>query len=86
MKLANKVALITGAGSGMGKSAAVLFAREGAQVAAVDINEGPARETVAAITTQGGQALALRADVSQSADVQRMVAETIGHITALLRG
>ena len=39
MKLANKVALITGAGSGMGKSAALIFAQEGAKVAAIDINE-----------------------------------------------
>ena len=49
MKLANKVALITGAGSGMGKSAALLFASEGAKVAAVDINEVQVRETVATI-------------------------------------
>ena len=77
MKLANKVAIITGAGSGMGKSAALLFAGEGAKVAAVDINEGQVQETVAAIKTQGGQALALRADVSKSEDVQRMVDETI---------
>ena len=80
MKLANKVALITGAGSGMGKSAALLFASEGAKVAAVDINEAQVRETVAAIKTQGGQALALRADVSKSGDVQRMVEETIAHL------
>jgi len=53
MKLANKVALITGAGSGMGKSAALLSASEGAKVAAVDINEIQVRETVAAIKTQG---------------------------------
>src|SRR5712691_3747643 len=80
MKLANKVALITGAGSGMGKSAALLFASEGAKVAAVDINEAQVRETVAAITTQGGQALALRADVSQSEDVRRMVEETLANL------
>ncbi|MGH7962559.1 MAG: SDR family NAD(P)-dependent oxidoreductase [Candidatus Binatia bacterium] len=77
MKLANKVAVITGAGSGMGKSAALLFASEGAKVAAVDINEMQVRETVAAIKTQGGQALALRADVSKSEDVQRMVEDTL---------
>src|SRR4051812_24439380 len=80
MKLAKKVAIITGTGSGMGKSAALLFASEGAQVAAVDINEAQVRETVAAINTQGGQALALRADVSQSEDVQRMVEATLAHL------
>jgi NAD(P)-dependent dehydrogenase (short-subunit alcohol dehydrogenase family) len=80
MKLANKVALITGAGSGMGKSAALLFASEGAKVAAVDINEAQVRETVATIKTQGGQALALRADVSQSEDVQRMVEDTLANL------
>ena len=80
MKLANKVALITGAGSGMGKSAALLFASEGAKVAAVDINEAQVRETAAAITTQGGQALALRADGAQSEDVQRMVEDTLAHL------
>lgn len=77
MKLANKVALITGAGSGMGKSAALLFANEGAKIAAVDINEGQVKEAVSTITAKGGQAIALRADVSKSEDVQRMVDETI---------
>lgn len=77
MKLANKVALITGAGSGMGKSAALLFASEGAKVVAVDINEAQVQDTAAAITAKGGQALALRADVSKSEDVQRMVEETV---------
>jgi len=49
MKLANKVALITGAGSGMGKSAALIFAVEGAKVAAVDVAEAQVKETVAEI-------------------------------------
>jgi NAD(P)-dependent dehydrogenase (short-subunit alcohol dehydrogenase family) len=80
MKLANKVALITGAGSGMGKSAALLFASEGAKVASVDINAAQVSETVAAITTQGGQALALRADVAQSAAVQRMVEDPLAQL------
>jgi NAD(P)-dependent dehydrogenase (short-subunit alcohol dehydrogenase family) len=73
MRLANKVALITGAGSGMGRAAAVLFASEGAKVAAADISQEGANETVREITANGGQGLALRADVSKSADVQRMV-------------
>lgn len=73
MKLVNKVALITGAGSGMGRAAALLFAAEGAKVAAVDINEAQVRETADEIASKGGGAIALRADVSKSEDARRMV-------------
>ncbi|HXZ88462.1 MAG TPA: SDR family oxidoreductase [Candidatus Binataceae bacterium] len=83
MKLANKVALITGAGSGMGKSAALIFAEEGAKVAAVDINEAQVKETAAEITKKGGNAIALRADVSRSEDVKRMVDETVAKFGGL---
>lgn len=76
MKLANKVALITGAGSGMGRIAALLFASEGAAIAAVDVNEASARETAKAIEAQGGRAIAIRADVSSGADAAAMVAAT----------
>jgi NAD(P)-dependent dehydrogenase (short-subunit alcohol dehydrogenase family) len=77
MKLANKVALISGAGSGMGKSAALIFASEGAKVAAADISEELVKETAAEIVKKGGQAIAIRADVSKSEDVKRMVDETV---------
>ncbi len=77
MRLAGKVALITGAGSGMGRVAASLFAREGAKVAAVDINEASARETVAAIAREGGEAFAMRVDVSNSEDTCAMCDETV---------
>ncbi len=80
MKLANKTALITGAGSGMGKATALLFASEGAKIAAVDIVEAQVKETAAEITKNGGQAIALRADVSKSEDVKRMVDETIAKL------
>jgi 3-oxoacyl-[acyl-carrier protein] reductase len=83
MKLANKVAIITGAGSGMGKTAAMLFAAEGAKIAAADITEGPVKETVAEITKAGGEALAIRADVSKAADVKRMVDEAIAKFGTL---
>jgi 3-oxoacyl-[acyl-carrier protein] reductase len=83
MKLANKVAIITGAGSGMGKTAAKLFAAEGAKIAAADITEGPVKETVAEITKAGGEALAIRADVSKAPDVKRMVDEAIAKFGAL---
>ncbi|HLW70006.1 MAG TPA: SDR family NAD(P)-dependent oxidoreductase [Candidatus Binataceae bacterium] len=83
MRLANKVAIITGAGSGMGKTAALLFAAEGAKVAASDINEASVKETVAEITKQGGAALAIRTDVSKGPDVKRMVDEAVAKFGAL---
>jgi len=77
MKLANKVALITGAGQGMGLAGALLFAAEGAAVAAVDVNEATAAETAKRIQNQGGRAIGIRADVAQAADVQQMFARTV---------
>jgi 3-oxoacyl-[acyl-carrier protein] reductase len=82
MKLANKIALITGAGSGMGRVASLLFAQEGAKVAAIDIDEKGAQETVRMIETGGGKAVAVRADVSKSADAQAMVAATVEKLGA----
>lgn len=77
MRLADRVALITGAGSGIGRATAVLFAREGARVAVVDVAEDAARGTVAEIERAGGQAVALRADVSRAADNQAAVDQTV---------
>jgi NAD(P)-dependent dehydrogenase (short-subunit alcohol dehydrogenase family) len=77
MKLANKVALITGAGSGQGAAAAKLFAAEGALVTAVDINEAAANETAKQINAQGGIAFAMRVDVAIEQDAEKMVAATI---------
>ena len=71
MRLKGKVALITGAGSGIGRQSALLFAREGAQVVAVDVNEQAARDTAKEIPGS----LAVKADVSKAADCERMVAE-----------
>jgi len=71
MRLQGKVALITGAGSGIGRETALLFAKEGAAVAVVDVNEAAARETSAAIPSS----IALKADVSKPADCEHMVAE-----------
>jgi len=83
MRLANKVALITGAGSGMGKCAALLFASEGAKVAASDINEAAVKETAAEITKKGGEAIAIRTDVSKGPDVERMVNEAVARFGRL---
>ena len=86
MRLENKVALITGAGSGIGRETALLFAREGAKVVAVDMNEVTAAETVAMIGDQGGEAIATRADVSRAADCESMIRtaeDTYGQLNIL---
>jgi NAD(P)-dependent dehydrogenase (short-subunit alcohol dehydrogenase family) len=77
VKLADKVALITGAGSGIGRGSALLFAREGARIAVADIDMEGAAETVRQIESQGGEAIAIRADVSSPDDVQAMVEATV---------
>ena len=78
-RLAGKVAIITGAGSGMGRAAAVMFAREGAKVVCADVSGGQ-DETAALI---GAAAVAVHVDVSQAADVQRMVATAEEHFGKL---
>ena len=75
MRLAGKSALITGAGSGIGRQTALRFAREGAAVAAVDIDDGAGAETAAMIAETGGRAFFARADVSEAKDCRRMIAE-----------
>jgi len=77
MRLKDKVALITGAGSGIGQATAVLFAKEGARVTVVDLREDAAKATAEQIERAGGQALAVRADVSRSADNQAAIQQTL---------
>jgi NAD(P)-dependent dehydrogenase (short-subunit alcohol dehydrogenase family) len=71
MRLAGRVALITGAGSGIGRATAMLFAREGASVGVVDVDEAAGRETVGEIVDAAGDALWVHADVALAEDAKR---------------
>jgi NAD(P)-dependent dehydrogenase (short-subunit alcohol dehydrogenase family) len=85
-RLQDKVALITGAGSGIGRETAQLFAAEGARVLAVDLNEAAAEETVEKVRAAGGEATGHRADVSAAGDCESMVAaaeETYGRLDVM---
>jgi NAD(P)-dependent dehydrogenase (short-subunit alcohol dehydrogenase family) len=86
MRLKDKVALITGAGSGIGREAALLFAREGASVVVVDVAEAAGRGTAAAIDASGGRARFVRADVSREAEAKAMIEaaeESYGRLNVL---
>src|SRR5271166_5743659 len=80
MRLDGKIALVTGAGSGIGKCIAETYAREGARVALADINADAAKSAARAI---GNNAIALRCDVSKKADVDGVVEETLAACGAL---
>ena len=75
--LENKVALVTGGGSGIGRASALTFAREGARVVVADVNIEMGAETVEMIEAADGQATFVRTDVSRSDQVEAMVAETV---------
>jgi 3-oxoacyl-[acyl-carrier protein] reductase len=75
--LQNKVAIITGSGRGIGAAAARLFAAHGAQVVVSDIDSVPAHETVAAIRSAGGAALAVSADVTDAGGVEELIGQTV---------
>ena len=77
MRLADRVALITGANSGIGRATALLFASEGARLALTGRNEERGREVVAQIKSAGGQAFFLRSDVCKETDCRCAVEETV---------
>jgi NAD(P)-dependent dehydrogenase (short-subunit alcohol dehydrogenase family) len=77
MRLMNKVAIITGAGSGQGRAAALIFSREGAKIAVSDWKPELGDETVTLVKKAGGEAIFIRTDVSESADVQNLVRTTV---------
>ena len=75
--LEGKVALVTGAGSGIGRASALTFAREGAKVVVADVNAQGGEETVSKINESGGESIFVHADVSSAVDVEAMVAKTV---------
>lgn len=83
MRLEGKVALVTGAGSGIGKLTAETFAREGARVVVADVVDDAGRATVEGIRAAGGEAEYVHCDVSVAEEVEAMVAFTVGHFGKL---
>ncbi len=75
--LKNRVAVITGAASGMGRASAVLFARHGAKVLVADVNETQGQRTVETIQSNGGDAIFVHTDVSSDEAVSRMAQAAI---------
>jgi NAD(P)-dependent dehydrogenase (short-subunit alcohol dehydrogenase family) len=83
MRLQDKVAIITGAGSGIGREAALIFAREGARVVVADLNDQAGKATAATIQGSGGEAFYVHTDVSKAASVENMVRTTEDHFGQL---
>ena len=86
MRLENKVAVITGAGSGIGRESALLFAREGARVVVADVNDGAGQAVVEELRAAGGEAVYVHADVSKGAEAEGMVRaaeESFGRLDVL---
>jgi NAD(P)-dependent dehydrogenase (short-subunit alcohol dehydrogenase family) len=87
MRLKDKVAIVTGAASGIGRATSLLFVREGAKVVVADINDEMGNETASLVEKQGGEAIFVHTDVSKSNDIQNMVesaVEKFGKIDVLV--
>jgi 3-oxoacyl-[acyl-carrier protein] reductase len=87
MRLSGKVAIITGAGSGIGRASALLFSREGARVVIADIDDRGGEETVALVKSKGGEAFFIHTDVSKASDDEnliKMTKERFGKLDILL--
>ena len=83
MLLQKKVGLVTGGGDGIGRATCLAFAKDGARVAVADIRLSMAEQTVELIKAFGGDAIAIKADVSKAAEVEAMVAATVAHFGSL---
>jgi len=83
VRFQDKVVVVTGAGSGIGKATALAFGREGAKVVAADVDIASARAAAEQIKSAGGQAESLQVDVSVAADVERMVTTTVERLGRL---
>lgn len=83
MRLEGRVAVITGAGSGIGRAMALLFAREGARILAADVNGAAAQETATMITQNGGEARSMAVDVTQSSQVKTLIDTAVQEMGAI---
>ena len=83
MRLTGKIGIVTAAASGMGRAGALRFAREGAQVAVVDVDAGGVQRVVSEITAAGGTALGIAADLTKDEDSRRIVWDTVSRFKGL---
>src|SRR4051794_19092299 len=83
MRLAGKIAIITGAGAGIGRASALLFAREGARIVCSDLDPRTGEETAALLREAGGEGVFTRADAADGEDVRRLVEATVSRFGRL---
>lgn len=83
MRLKDKVAIITGAGAGIGRSSSILFGREGAKVVCADLDPATGEETLALVREAGAEGIFIQGNAAQSEDVERLVRETVARFGKL---